>query len=78
MAQAQVQVIDLVAAWKNGTVNQKQELAKGLFPDGLVFSEETKFFEPRNKVLIDMSLRWLEGMKVEGMPIFEIGAGDGI
>jgi len=32
MQQAQVQMLDLVAAWKNETVNQKQELAKDCLP----------------------------------------------
>ena len=44
MRQANLQVLDLATAWQNGTVNQKQELAKGLFPDGLAFSDEKKFF----------------------------------
>ncbi|HZQ18055.1 MAG TPA: recombinase family protein [Terriglobales bacterium] len=77
-SQAQVQVIDLVAAWNNASVNQKQEMAKGLFPEGLFFSEETKFFEPRNRVLIDMSLRWLEEHRKEKHAILNIGVPDGI
>jgi DNA invertase Pin-like site-specific DNA recombinase len=54
IAQAQVQVIDLVAAWKGANVNQKQEMAKGLFDGSLLYSPEKKFFEPRNTVIRDM------------------------
>jgi len=58
MRQANLQVLDLATAWQNGTVNQKQELAKGLFPDGLAFSDEKKFFEPANTEIRDMQLKW--------------------
>lgn len=78
MQQAQVQAFDFVAAWKSATINQKQEMAKGLFEGELFFSEERGFFEPRNKVIIDMQIRWLQEHANEGRPIFNIGAGDGI
>ena|SRR5579864_3762149 len=78
MAQAQVQAFDFVKSWKDATINQKQEMAKGLFEGELFFSEERGFFEPRNKVVIDMQIRWLEEHADEGRPIFNIGAGDGI
>lgn len=29
------QAVDLVGAWEKGNVNQRQELAKSFFPDGL-------------------------------------------
>ena len=76
--QAQEQVIDLVRAWKSATVNQRHELAKGLFPEGLAFSDEKKFFEPSNAVLNDMSRRWLEEFTAGKTSDLEVGAGDGI
>ena len=76
--QAQTQVIDLVKAWKNATLNQRHELAKGLFPEGLAFSHEKKFFEPSNTILNDMSRRWLEEFLAGKTSHFEAGAGDGI
>jgi hypothetical protein len=78
MQQAKIQMIDLVAAWKNADVNQKQELAKGLFPDGLVFSHERKFFELRNVAINEMASRFLEILDADVTPISPIGAGDGI
>jgi len=58
--QAEVQTLDLVLAWERANANQRQELVRGLFPEGLYFSHEKKFFEPANIVIRDMQLRWLE------------------
>jgi hypothetical protein len=40
-----MQLIDFVGAWDKDNVNQRQELAKALFPDG---SPERLLFEPAN------------------------------
>jgi hypothetical protein len=48
LEETQRNIVDLVKAWRNGSVQQRQELAFSLYPDGLVFSPETLFFEPRN------------------------------
>lgn len=58
--QAEAEMVDLVAAWNNGNVNQRQELAKSFFPDGLVFSHERGFFEPANTVITEMVMRWMD------------------
>lgn len=76
--QAQVQSLDLVAAWRNGSTAQKQELVRGFFSEGLPFSNERKFFEPGNRQLRDMQLRWLQANLIDGKPENNIGAGDGI
>lgn len=55
--QAQVQIIDLAVAWEKANVNQWQEMAKGLFPDALLFSPETKFFERQNTRVTGMQIR---------------------
>lgn len=60
MQQAQIQIIDLVHAWKTGSVNQRQEMVKGLFPDGIAFSHKLGFFEPCNVPITAMFLTWLE------------------
>jgi predicted nuclease with TOPRIM domain len=36
MSQAAVEMVDLIGTWRKSNVNQKQELAKALFPEGLV------------------------------------------
>lgn len=78
MQQANMQVVDLVDAWQKANVNQKQELARGLFPEGLLFSMESKFFEPRNVRLTNMSFRWLDENPPEGIPVLDVGVPDGI
>jgi site-specific DNA recombinase len=78
MAQSKEQLIDLAGAWRKGTVNQKQELAKGLFPEGLVFSERRKFFEPANTDITAMQYRYLQSHDEEDDSFWNIGAGDGI
>ncbi len=68
LKQAEAQAVDLVAAWNNGNVNQRQELAKSFFPDGLVFSKKRGFFEPANTVITDMLVRFLRSMNDTGVP----------
>jgi hypothetical protein len=66
--EAEVQAVDLVGAWQKGNVNQRQELAKAFFPEGLVFSEERYFFEPANSVINEMATRFLNDIDNIGVP----------
>ncbi|WP_432756536.1 OmpH family outer membrane protein [Alloacidobacterium dinghuense] len=68
MRQAEKEAIDLVAAWNKGNVNQRQELVKGFFPEGLVFSHKRGFFEPANTVINEMLMRWLLDQPNVGVP----------
>ena len=68
LKQAEVQAVDLVGAWERGNVNQRQELARAFFPEGLVFSHELKFFEPANRVITEMFMRFLDGIREAGAP----------
>jgi site-specific DNA recombinase len=61
LEQAAIQAVDLVGAWDKGNVNQRQELAKSFFPDGLVFSHKRGFFEPANSVINEMLVRFFDG-----------------
>jgi site-specific DNA recombinase len=66
--------VNLYQAWQNGTVQQRQELAWSLYPEGLVYSRETRYFEPRNVLLMNA---W--GEMWQGIADGRItGAGDGI
>ncbi len=76
--QAQVQSIDLVAAWRDGSTALKQEMVRGFFPQGLPYSNERKFFEPANRELMDMQIRGLRTAVDEWNAENSIGAGDGI
>ncbi len=68
LRQAELDAVDLVAAWEKGNVNQRQELAKGFFPEGLVYSAERGFFEPANTVITEMLVRWLNDYVNNGVP----------
>ena len=68
LKQAQAQSVDLVGAWKKGNLNQRQELARAFFPDGLFFSHELRFFEPSNLVIQQMVWRFLEELSKVGVP----------
>jgi hypothetical protein len=57
IAQEKLSVVDLVGRWKKGSVSERQELQSGLYPDGLLWSRENAFFEPRNVAFkVDVSL----------------------
>ena len=66
--QAHTQAVDLKAVWPDGNVNQRQELARTFFPEGLYFSEEKKFFEPRNTIIQQMIKRFFDDLLVVGVP----------
>ena len=68
LRQAEVAAVDLVGAWEKGNVNQRQELAKSFFLDGLVFSNQKAFFEPANTVITEMLRRFLQDMNIFGVP----------
>ena len=78
MQQAQVQLLDLVAAWRNADVNQKQELANSLFADGLVFSHKRMFFEPANVAVTDLFRGFLEDFAAGKYADSYVGVPDGI
>jgi hypothetical protein len=48
LEQARREVIDLRKTWTGAGLRQKQELQRSLYPEGLAFSHEKSFFEPRN------------------------------
>ena len=73
MEGTQREIVDLVGAWKKGGVQQRQELAFGLYPDGLYFSRETLFVEPRNTLLMKAMQEMIACLRDE----WKIGVGDG-
>jgi hypothetical protein len=77
LRQAEAQMLDFVGAWEKGSVNERQELAKAVFPDGLVFSHQLGFFEPANTAITDMLLRYLQAVRDGKDAEIEIGAGLG-
>lgn len=51
---------------------------RGFFPEGLPYSNEKSFFEPGNRELRDMQMRWLQANLIDGNPESIIGVPDGI
>jgi site-specific DNA recombinase len=68
IAQTQTQILDLARTWKESNVNQRQEMCRAFFPQGLAFSHEKYFFEPCNTVLHQMLSRFLEDLSQNGVP----------
>jgi site-specific DNA recombinase len=52
MAEARVSVMNLAKTWLKAGIAERQELQRTLFPDGLRFSADFLFFEPRNHTLM--------------------------
>jgi site-specific DNA recombinase len=67
-------IVDLVKAWQTGGIQQRQELAFALYPEGLRYSPETHYFEPHNTLLMSA----VEEMMLNIEAGKNIGAGDGI
>lgn len=68
MKDAERSAIDVVGAWQKGDVNQRQSLAKAFFPEGLFYSAQRGFFEPRNYIIQEMFIRYLREMGNVGGP----------
>ena len=67
-------VVDLVKMWRDGGVQQRQELAWSLYPEGLRYSREMRFFEPGNTLLMNTMQEMIAYLSDEK----NVGAGDGI
>lgn len=74
LEETQRSIVDLVRSWKEGNTAHRQELAFSLYPDGLVYSRDLRYFEPRN-VLLMQAMREMIDDFLAGK---NIGAGDGI
>ena len=48
------QNVDLAKNWKHAALAERQEVQTSLFPEGLLFSEALRFFEPGNSKLQNM------------------------
>jgi site-specific DNA recombinase len=49
--QAELRVVHLAIVWQRAGLTERQEIQSALFPDGLRWSPENRFFEPGNKSL---------------------------
>ena len=74
LQETQRNIVDLMKTWHESDTHRKQELAFNLFPEGLLFSRESHFFEPRNTWLWKSFRQLWDEMASDE----NIGAGDGI
>jgi site-specific DNA recombinase len=51
IADARRSIVNLAKSWLKADLARRQEIQTALFPDGLVFSPDFLFFEPRNHTL---------------------------
>jgi hypothetical protein len=63
IAQNERDLVDLIGAWKKGTVNGKKELQTALFPDGLVWNHENAFLNSQNVSVIDGLSHMFQGLE---------------
>lgn len=52
MEETREQIMNLAATWQKSNLNVRKELQFALFPDGLRYSPEKRFFEPQNRSLM--------------------------
>jgi hypothetical protein len=74
LEETQRSIVDLVKAWRTGSVQQRQELAFSLYPEGLRYSPALKYFEPHNTLVMN-SLQEMMDAALSGSLI---GVPDGI
>jgi site-specific DNA recombinase len=63
LEETQHNFVDLVTAWREGNTQRRQELRFSLFPEGLYFSRESMFFEPRNTWLWQAWQEWFQSLE---------------
>jgi site-specific DNA recombinase len=71
LEETQHNIVDLVKTWRNGNVQHRQELAFSLYPEGLRYSPETKYFEPHNTLLMSSMQEMIDGIvsgRIVGVP----------
>jgi hypothetical protein len=80
--QSERELVDLVSAWTKASVTGKKELRSALFPDGLVWSHEWGFLNPKNVGLTQDLEEWFQsfGDSEAALQNFlvKIGVPDGI
>jgi len=74
LAQADMEAINLAMTWKKGGVNEKQELQLAVFPEGLLWSSEMRFFEPGNTSLRQSFQRLWKELEEESSSV-QVGCG---
>jgi len=52
IADARRSIVNLAKTWLGGDLARRQEIQTAFFPEGLVFSPDSLFFEPRNHTLM--------------------------
>jgi hypothetical protein len=74
LEETQRNIVDLARSWREGNTQHRQELCFSLFPAGIRYSRETKFFEPHNTWLMNSMQEMIDRMQDESL----VGVPDGI
>jgi hypothetical protein len=74
LEETQRNIVDLARSWREGNTQHRQELCFSLFPAGIRYSRETKFFEPHNTWLMNSMQEMIDRMQDESL----VGVADGI
>jgi hypothetical protein len=78
LKQAKGESLNFAAAWNGWNVNQKQELARGLFPSGIAFSTKFGFLNHSDEIITSLYLKTLQDFEAGKLPESIIGVPDGI
>lgn len=67
LEETQRNIVDLARSWREGNTQHRQELCFSLFPAGIRYSRETKFFEPHNTWLMNSMQEMIDRMQDESL-----------
>jgi len=68
MKQTESRVINFAESWKSTNINGKHEIQYALFPEGLAYSHEKRYFEPSNHSLMQAFRDWYNSLSLVGVP----------
>jgi site-specific DNA recombinase len=66
--QANAQVLNLAKAWKEAGPRERQELQRALFPEGISYDPEKRFFAPANVSLVQLLNDLFDSFSNVGVP----------
>jgi hypothetical protein len=68
MEQTECRAINFPQSWKSADINGKHEIQYALFPEGLAYSHEKRYFEPSNQSLMQAFRDWYNPPSLVGVP----------
>ena len=68
VAQTECRAMNFAQSWKSADINGKHEIQYALFPTGLAYSHEKRYFEPANESLIQAFRDMFDSISLIGVP----------